>query len=120
MIDFNNLEGTTAEAGVPNENMHPFAPPTSRIKSDPFIHYVETKGSGIENIRFWFSQDLESKVLTLDFQILTPSIETDEIAMELILKIFFIEFTDNFYSTNTSIISFKNIENDKVYEREYK
>ncbi len=120
-----HLEGTTGSCGEPSEEINPFAPHWSRVRRDPFVHYIEDSIEEEEIIRFWFPSEFSGTVMPVDFEILQPTVRwldnkqlnlNVNSVINLILMVYFQEYTDNFYKNAASKISFRDLSNNNTIE----
>ncbi|MEM9214152.1 MAG: hypothetical protein AAGD25_07360 [Cyanobacteria bacterium P01_F01_bin.150] len=123
------LEGATGEVGDPTIDVNPPAPKESRIGNDPFVHYISDIESGRNVIRFWFTSTEDSSPITeLDYEILEPNIRwkggrrlelSKENAYQIIVLVFFQEYTQNYYQNSIKRFSFQEVGSDSVIEFDY-
>lgn len=121
-IQFNDFAGSTAEAGQPDAKKNPFAPATSRIVGDSFVHYIEHTKSQQDIVRFWFPETPKGTVMPVDYEILQSKISgangeqvvDDEFAIKLLVRVFFQEYTQDFYTGKISNFSFQRIGSGKL------
>lgn len=127
-IPFDEFAGATAEAGDPDADRHPFAPPSSRAVGDSFVHYVEHARTQQDIIRFWFPQKPESDVMPVDYEILQSRIAVpngdqividDEVAIRLMIRNFFQELYDDYYLQIISSFSFKRLGGEDIHQLPY-
>src|SRR5690349_11276128 len=69
-ISFDDFVGTTAEAGNPDAERHPFAPASSRAAGDAFVHYIEQSKTQADVLRFWYPEAPDGRVMPVDYEIL--------------------------------------------------
>ena len=118
MIDFSHYEGATAEAGDPDDVVHPYPPKNSRIKADLFVHYIENTNLQQDAVRFWFPEKHLAASCPVDYEILQQDLD-DETAMLLIMNVYFYKMMDDAYAKQISVFSFKNLQTEQSYNVPY-
>ena len=125
-IPFNEFAGATAEAG--DADRHPIPPPSSRAVGDSFIHYVEHSKTQQDVIRFWFPEKPDADVMPVDYEILQSRITApngdqivvdDNVAIRLVIRVFFQVHCDDYYSQSVSSFSFKRLGTEGIHQLPY-
>jgi len=119
----NYFEGCSAHPGDPNEEIHPFAPKTSRTFGANFVNIIENKKTKNSLINFWFLEEITNKTLEIDYQVLSPTAcllgnvsmkLTSEVIPRIISSAFFQYHTNDHYEDKVDTFSFKNIEDENI------
>ena len=126
-LRFEEFAGATAEAGDPDPTRNPFAPTSSKAAGDAFVHYVEHTGTKLDIIRFWFPGKPGDAVMPVEFEILQSQIDSnggeivvdDEVAIQLMIRVFFQNHCGDFYSKSISSFRFKRLGDEEIVSVPY-
>ena len=128
VFDLSAFEGSTAEAGEPSPEKHPFAPTSSRVGRDPFVHFVSSKVTGRDIIRFWYPETQTTDTLTLDYEVLNRRVveyfaencSEEKVIARLTIEVFFKDFAQDYLKGKVTKVSFREIGTEVVFESEYR
>lgn len=120
--------GATGEVGDPDDLINPPPPPHSRAAGTAFVHYLEDGLSEKTHVRFWFPEELSSRVMPVDFEIMIPIASwlrrepltlAPTVVVKLICMVYFQEFTDDYYGTRIDSLSFQDLRTGQIIEIPY-